>query len=354
MIIFFDTQSLYYLPQYLPIEKELRKRNIEPKFIFYKSKYDNETQQIIDEHKLSFIWVNDQHEAIEIYEKNNADWVFFANTFSYLDRLHQTSKTAQIGHGIGPKSSYYKKSDQEMSVRFVEGQYRLERLQSMYPKSTFLDVGFCKLDPVFNNEKVDNEIKSTKIDSEKKTILYAPTFYPSSLELFPKNWPEDFKNYNILIKPHYFSISKSRYERHRCMLKEWESFSNVYVAKAEDFSVIPFFDKADILISDASSVLFEFAVLDKPVIWCDFLKLRWSYRGIFKYRFKRRMDKDYGEYARIAVHAKKYSDVKELVQQQLRNPKSLSSTRKLMAEKLAGKTDGKASARIVDYILKNK
>mgnify|MGYP000654553068 CR=1 FL=1 len=80
-------------------------------------------------------------------------FLFFANSFCYLERLHKVSKSAQLGHGIGPKSSYYTKSNKAMTVRFVEGAYRLARLESMYPDDKFIDVGFCKLDPVFNNEK---------------------------------------------------------------------------------------------------------------------------------------------------------------------------------------------------------
>ena len=136
-------------------------------------------------------------EAIEYYENKRADWVFFANSFMFLDRLHKVSKSAQLGHGIGPKSSYYTKSSQAMTVRFVEGQYRLERLQNMYPDDCFVDVGFCKLDDIFNQVPLDGALELTKFDKSKKTILYAPTFYPSSIERFPKNWPEQFSNFNI-------------------------------------------------------------------------------------------------------------------------------------------------------------
>ena len=36
------------------------------------------------------------------------------------------------------------------------------------------------------------------LKAEKKTLIYAPTFYPSSIECFPKNFPEDLNQYNIL------------------------------------------------------------------------------------------------------------------------------------------------------------
>lgn len=353
MNIIFDTQSLYYLPQYIPAFKQLVKEGIKSKFVFYKNSHEQLIQHVIDDYNLDHIWVNNQQEAINFYEKEQADWVFFANSFGYLDRLHKVSKSAQLGHGIGPKTSYYTKSNHAMTVRFVEGEYRLNRLKTMYPEDTFVDVGFCKLDPIFNNEAIDGALTLNNFSDDKKTILYAPTFYPSSLELFPENWPDDFSDYNILIKPHYFSISKDRYKKHQALLKHWSTFPNVYLAKVEDYSLVPFLDKADLLISDASSALFEFALLNKPVIWCDFLKLRWGYRGLLSYRFKNRMDQDYGEYANVAVHANKYKNLKQLVIEQLDEPDSLAEVRLALAEKLAGKLDGKASQRIVNYLINN-
>ena len=68
------------------------------------------------------------------------------------------------------------------------------------------------------------------------------------------------------------------------------------LAKADDYSLLPFLKSADLMISDASSAIIEFAALNKPVLWCTFLQLRWNYRGIFSYRFKARMDKDYDDY----------------------------------------------------------
>ena len=40
--IFFDVQELYYLPQYLPVYKQLQKENVfESKFIFHHGKFDD-------------------------------------------------------------------------------------------------------------------------------------------------------------------------------------------------------------------------------------------------------------------------------------------------------------------------
>ncbi|WP_206483718.1 CDP-glycerol glycerophosphotransferase family protein [Thalassotalea sp. G2M2-11] len=351
MHIIFDVRHLYYLPQYLPVYHTLLKQRAgKASFVFYRGIHDSIIEQIIEQEQLTFIWVDNEQQATQFYLKQKASWVFFANSFPFLDQVHQVSQSVQLGHGIGPKASYYTKSDTATSVRFVEGQYRTNRFNQMYPNDTFVDVGFCKLDPIINNETQGFDLANIGLDINKPTLLYAPTFYPSSIECFPANFPAQFSQYNILIKPHYFSLSKEKYKKQRLLLELWQKFDNVYLAKVTDYSLVPFLASADLMISDASSALFEFAALNKPVIWCDFLKLRWSYRGIFSYRFKKRMDQDYGEYAEIAVHAKKYSQLQALVEQQINQPKQLEETRLAFAEKLAGKLDGKASERIVSYL----
>lgn len=351
MYVLFDVLHLYYLPQYLPVQKKLAEHNVKTAFVFYRSVQDDILEQIAAENQLEYVWVENESQASDYYTQEKADWVFFANGFDHLDQLHQVSKSAQIGHGIGPKSCYYTASDSAMTVRFVEGDYRCQRLRALYPENEFVDVGYSKLDSIINQQEPGFDLQQLGLDPNKPTLTYAPTFYPSSIECFTKGWPADFTDFNILIKPHYFSIAKDKYHKQKALLEHWATFDNVYLAKEVDYNLVPFMASSDILISDASSALFEFAALNKPVIWCDFLKLRWSYRGIFSYRFKKRMDEDFGEYANIAVHAKSYKDLRGLVMEQYQQPKLLEPIRLQLAEKLAGRLDGKATERVVDYIL---
>lgn len=351
MKIIFDVLHLYYLPQYLPVYLQLKKeRASDALFVFYHGIHDQIIEKIIAQEQLDHIWVSTPEQATRFYLEQKADWIFFANAFAHLDKVHEVSKSVQLGHGIGPKASYYLKSDTPTTVRFVEGSYRTNRFKSMYPNDCFVDVGFCKLDPIINNTLADISLANLGLDSNKKTLLYAPTFYPSSIECFAKNWPDLYQQYNIIIKPHYFSLSKDTYKAQRKLLEHWSSYDNVYLANVEDYSLVPFLALADILISDASSALFEFAALNKPVVWCDFLKLRWSYRGIFSYRFKKRMDQDYGEYSAVAVHAKSFKVLASVVAEQIAQPNLLEDVRLSLAEKLCGVIDGQASVRIVQYL----
>ncbi len=135
------------------------------------------------------------------------------------------------------------------------------------------------------------------------------------------------------------------------MLEHWAGFDNVYLAPVEQFNLLPFMVTADLLISDVSSALFEFTALDKPVVWCDFFHLRWAYRGLFRFRFNKRVDADLYKYADVAAHAKTFLQLKAVVEQQINDEKMFSAQRKKYTEKLAGNVDGNCGSRIVDYLL---
>lgn len=45
-----------------------------------------------------------------------------------------------------------------------------------------MDTGYAKLDPLINNESLGFSCEQLGLDSKKPTVLYAPTFYPSSIE----------------------------------------------------------------------------------------------------------------------------------------------------------------------------
>ncbi|MEY8246871.1 MAG: CDP-glycerol glycerophosphotransferase family protein [Bermanella sp.] len=356
MNVFFDVQEMYYLPQYTPIKASLEAQGIQVTFVIYRKGGAESRQEVLLDKACDGAcvqWVDNEAAASALYLKQKPDWLIIANTFHNLDEIHKNTKTALVSHGIGPKACYYQVSDSATSVRFVEGPYRTQRLKEMYPEQHFVDTGYAKLDPIANGELDELKPSNWGLDDSKKTILYAPTFYPSSIECLPIHFPKEFAEYNVILKPHYFSLANGNYKKQKRLLEIWGKSENVYLAGLDEVNIIPFMAVADVLISDASSTLFEFAALNKPVVWCDFYKLRWGYRGLLKFRFKKRMDKDLYKYAGIAIHAKTYQELKACVDSQIQNPAAFSQQRQHCTLALAGKVDGQSSQRIVDYILSN-
>ncbi len=353
MDIFFDVKHLYYLPQYLPVFVELKKRGVNCSFVFYTEEGDILTEiceSVIEQQKLKAYWCDDWEQALSLYQNKAADWVIFGNVVRDIDKIHAVSKTALMQHGIGPKQCYYDVSENLTTVRFVEGAHRLNRLNNIYPKGNFVDVGYAKLDPLFNGSELKLNLLDLRLDPNKQTLLYAPTFYPSSIECFADSFAEDFSDFNLIIKPHHFSLIGAKYSKQRQLLEKWQKFENVYLASVADYNLLPFMLTADVMLSDASSAIFEFAALNKPVVWCDFYKLRWSYRGVLSFRFKKRMDSDISYFHKITDRAERYQLVKNTVIKVLENPQEKSEIRSSVIERLAGKMDGKVSARIASYL----
>jgi CDP-glycerol glycerophosphotransferase (TagB/SpsB family) len=107
---------------------------------------------------------------------------------------------------------------------------------------------------------------------------------------------------------------------------------------------------SDLLISEASSSIFEFSALDKPIVWCDFLNLRWSYRGPFRFRFTRRMDQDILKFSDIGAHAENYRQLKIVVDEQINHPEMFQAKRRAYCDLFVGASDGMASKRVADYL----
>ncbi|WP_177247024.1 CDP-glycerol glycerophosphotransferase family protein [Marinospirillum alkaliphilum] len=290
------------------------------------------------------------------YQQEEPDWIIFGNNYSELSQLPEKTRTALLYHGIGTKACYYAEDLSHFDVRFTEGPHRQQQLQNLYPQACFIQSGFAKLDPLAPiNLPYPQAFKPEQhgLSSNKPTLLYAPTFYPSSIECMPRDWPALLPDCNIIIKPHLNSYLHPNYKAQRKCFQAWSKHNNTYLAPPEELSLLPYMATADLLISEASSALFEFAALNKPVVWLDFLKLRWSYRGPLRFRFEKRMDQTITPYQTLAAHVEKPSQLVKILKAELSNPERLSSERNRTTEELIGTLDGKVSERIVNYLLNN-
>ncbi|MDQ7086183.1 MAG: CDP-glycerol glycerophosphotransferase family protein [Sulfurovum sp.] len=199
----------------------------------------------------------------------------------------------------------------------------------------------------------DEEIEALKerygLDKNKQTILYAPTFFPSSIEKMSKVFPQDFAQYNIIVKPHYLSWERKRYQAQRKYFDTWKTYPNCQVLGVEEYNLIPFILMADIMISDESSAIFEFASLNKPVIINRFLTLRWSYYLNPK-KILKRMDKGMNNYKKIGANPSSYKEMIEATHDALKDKSTFEVQRLEMAKDICGLVDGQASMRITKVI----
>ncbi|WP_105258182.1 CDP-glycerol glycerophosphotransferase family protein [Pseudoalteromonas sp. T1lg88] len=359
MKVFFDVLHLYYLPQYLPLYKQLLQQGAAVCFVFY-NEQDKALKEAADAaiktHKLPVHWLESEDESLDFYRQCDGEWIIFGKAFAQMQVLNQSKKTVLMQHGIGPKACYYHASNNAASVRFVEGEHRLARLESLYPNDKFVDTGYAKLDPLLQRQAFTSQhsLEDLGLDPNKPTLLYAPTFYPSSIEMMEKNWVDEYAHCNIIIKPHFFSLTRNKYQKQQQLLNKWAQRKHVYLAAISEFNLVPFMALADVMISDASSAIFEFFALKKPVIWCNFYKLRWSYRGPFAYRFKARLDSDIDYFEALTFKVDKAKQLPGAIEQALSQPQAKHNQDNIKTiTKLAGKLDGLSSQRIVSFLYDN-
>ena len=111
-------------------------------------------------------------------------------------------KSALIMHGTwGGKTVNYAPDLNDVDLRFLDGKFMEDRLLELFPekKSIYYISGYSKLDNYFQLTEEDRIkfLQSCHLDINKKTILYAPTFYPSSILKMGKKFPEDFAEYHF-------------------------------------------------------------------------------------------------------------------------------------------------------------
>ena len=339
----------YYFPHFLPISEYLKNKNIEVIYILSDEQNTNLMIEIAKENKLNYKIGRDELFHI------NSNYVFFANYFNDTNKIKAI--TLFMDHGVGTKYCNYEKALEQFDIVLVEGEYRYNDLLKNHQSkaNNIKKVGFSKLDGVINftQEEKEKYINKYSLDINKKTILYAPTFFPSSIEKMSDIFPEDFKDYNIIVKPHYLSFHRSRYKNQIKKFDKWNKYQNCVVVTPSEYSLVPFLSICDVMISDESSAIFEFTALNKPVILNKFLKLRWSYYLNPK-KLLKRMDQGIDMYRSIGDNANNYNEMVKMVNDNINNKDKYEEIRIKYTKDICGVVDGKVSERIYELIKKVK
>ena len=343
--ITFYIEYPYYLPHVLPIVSRLKEKNKSLLFVLSARNINDFVEDILKKEKIDFVYGEERLQEI------NSKYFFFLN---HNDATNLKGEILFMGHAIGTKKCAFDSMIFVADKIFVEGDYRYEGLRAKFPKfkDKIYKVGYSKLDFITKyNNKREIILNKFNLNPSKKTILYAPTFYPSSIEKMSKNFPADFKEYNIIVKPHYLSLNRKRYKAHQKRFAFWSKFDNIYICGQKDYDLTPFLAISDLLISDESSAVFEFSALNKPVILNRFLKLRLSYY-LFPKKLQKRLDSGMDIYRNIGPNPKNYKEMVKEVKNEFDNPKRYEKIRLTNNKKVVGVVDGNVSQRVVEILFK--
>lgn len=131
----------------------------------------------------------------------------------------------------------------------------------------FWETGYPQMDPLFRADPPP----ALPLDPREPTLLYAPTWNLglSSAEMLGERLIELVRaqapGLNVIIKPHPV-IGDWRPRWMACWARLAAAHRGVHLVEDAHANVVPYLSASDVLVSDASSVIFEFLALDRPIV----------------------------------------------------------------------------------------
>jgi CDP-glycerol glycerophosphotransferase (TagB/SpsB family) len=199
--------------------------------------------------------------------------------------------------------------------------------------------GMAKLDGLFSGRiRRESVLERYGLPAGFRYVLFAPTFN-DELSAIPFvmdgiNRVLTDNDTLLLIKLH--GSTKAEYkDMYRDLVRK-----DPRVVYADELDITPFLALADVMISDVSSSMMEFAALDKPVVLFD--NPRWS-----SYRNYNPDDIEFS-WRDIGIRVRSLEEMREAVARSLRYPAEFAERRRFYTDRLfANKLDGSAAERIV-------
>jgi len=199
------------------------------------------------------------------------DIVFCAHVSGYFPKEDQ--ERVQLFHGVSFRNMAVRRDVLVYDHLFIVGPYmrRLFTDEQLLRESDprLVNIGFPKLDPLVNGS-LDRRtlLRRLGLSGRRPIVLYAPTGQKeNSLEHQGEAVLERLRKtnrYDILIKLH---------DHPRDQTVDWhvrlKPLCDRHTKLVRDPDVIPYLFLADLLITDASSVSNEYALLDRPMVYLD-------------------------------------------------------------------------------------
>ena len=175
----------------------------------------------------------------------------------------------QVFHGLAGEKIGHFRIRHYFDLYLSQGPYFTDRfveLSEKFKDFKVVETGWSKLDTYGKNSTIYNADKDELIEKHKakNILLYAPTFSPSLTSApFLKSEFEQIassKDNLILIKFHDL-MQKDLIDSYKKLATKYDNI--VFI---EDRNILKYLLIADLMISDTSSVVYEFLLLNKPVI----------------------------------------------------------------------------------------
>ncbi len=237
----------------------------------------------------------------------------------------------QIFHGLAGEKKGHFRIRHYFDLYLTQGPYftkKFNELKSIHKDFDVIETGWPKLDIYGTNKFIYDEDKNNLLEKfkAKKIILYAPTFSPklTSAPYLTEEIKALSKNKDFLILMKFHPLMD---ENWLAVYKEIADKTDNIIFETEK-NIVKFLLMADVLVSDTSSVIYEFLLLDKPVV---------SFKNISE--------------TILWENSLDYSELIPLVEKNLTTD-PFAKERKFIFENYHPYNDGKSAKRMVDAVEK--
>ncbi len=196
------------------------------------------------------------------FKKKQTQNIFFTHGLTALKKIGKDLSKSN--------NSFESKKEENIDVIFIEGKKEKEILERAWNTNAdrFYLTGLPRNDELYSikNEKVIEIKKKLKIPLDKKVILYAPTFREYKLDKKLNNIiknPFDFDKWKKELGEDYVFVFTAHYQIGKLLNVPKDS---KFVINAFEYPYInDLLMVADILISDYSSIFFDYSILERPM-----------------------------------------------------------------------------------------
>ena len=309
--LFYITKQ-YSIPVIEPIVKFLETENKTTISFFISEKVNNVFPTKWDNYPI--------YRNFKEIKNNNFDFVIVPGI--YVDfRLNGIK--VQIFHGLGIEKESHYSIKHFFDVYLTSGPYVTNKFITLREKYKYFlvrETGWSKIDHILNYPK-ENLKERYNIPKNKNIILYAPTFsnkMESASEIIP--------NLSKLIQKNELWLVKFHELANKQLIGRLDKINNIKII--DDYDITPYLHISDIMISDISSVVYEFMVLDKPVI---------------TYKINQRTDK--------GINCKNINELRPAIERSYKFPDEYRKKRQKHLQEINPYLDGKISENIIKYLI---
>lgn len=186
---------------------------------------------------------------------------------------------AEIFHGYAAEKKDHWVIRRYLDMYLTQGPFftkEFKRLSNKYKDFEVVETGWPRQDWIYRNLNTFDEYKQELLNKygKSKVVLYAPTFSPSltSLPFIKEALIKLSREKDIVLLLKFHPLTKEEWrEEYRQLANEVEN-----IVWIDDHNVTKYMLVSDLMISDTSSTVYEFLLLDKPVI---------TYKNVAKDKF---------------------------------------------------------------------